>query len=132
MQGQPKPVPGAGGVVFNPQGEVLLIRDANGYWVFPKGHLEPGETPEAAAVREVREETGIEARIVHPLSSTRYINARGVPREIRWFLMRGAGRVRMEAGLNGCGFFPPDEARRMLAFPEDVRLLEEALEHLAL
>ena len=40
-----KAVPGAGGVVFNDRGEVLLIRDRNGFWVFPKGHLEPGETP---------------------------------------------------------------------------------------
>ncbi|HSG80847.1 MAG TPA: NUDIX domain-containing protein [Gemmatimonadota bacterium] len=39
--------------------EVLLIRDSYGNWGFPKGHVEPGETRQAAALRECREETGL-------------------------------------------------------------------------
>ena len=53
----------AGGVVYRLEGEVplvLLIRDSYGNWGFPKGHLEAGERAEDAAVREVREETGLE------------------------------------------------------------------------
>lgn len=52
----------AGGVVFRlADGKplYLLIRDSYGNWGFPKGHLEPGELPEATAMREVREETGL-------------------------------------------------------------------------
>ena len=53
----------AGGVVFRvPAGEeplFLLIRDSYRNWGFPKGHLEAGEAPEQAAVREVAEETGL-------------------------------------------------------------------------
>lgn len=53
----------AGGVVFRvPQGEeplFLLIRDSYRNWGFPKGHLESAERPDAAALREVREETGL-------------------------------------------------------------------------
>ena len=41
---------------------VLLIRSAHG-WSFPKGHGEPGETPEETAVREIFEETGIRAEV---------------------------------------------------------------------
>ena len=43
----------------------LLVRanEPKGVWVLPKGHIEAGETPEGAAVREVREETGVQARI---------------------------------------------------------------------
>jgi len=54
----------AGGVVFRLVGgepRFLLICDAHGNWGFPKGHVEKGELPEAAAVREVMEETGLPA-----------------------------------------------------------------------
>ncbi len=122
-----KVVPGAGGLVFNEAGEVLLIRDRNGYWVFPKGHVETGESPEETAQREVVEETGIEARVTARIGETNYVNDRGEERRISWFLMSGGGEVRLEEGLSGAGFFEPDEARRLLAFPEDLRLLERAL-----
>ncbi|NJD09646.1 MAG: NUDIX hydrolase [Gemmatimonadetes bacterium] len=51
----------AGGVVFRrgPEPQVLLIRDPYDNWGLPKGHIEGGETPEQAAVREVGEETGL-------------------------------------------------------------------------
>lgn len=52
----------AGGVVFRRTGDgmrVLLIRDPYSNWGLPKGHLEPDETPEQAALREVMEETGL-------------------------------------------------------------------------
>ena len=52
----------AGGVVFrleDGQPMYLLIRDSYHNWGFPKGHLQNGELPEAAALREVAEETGL-------------------------------------------------------------------------
>jgi 8-oxo-dGTP pyrophosphatase MutT (NUDIX family) len=52
----------AGGIVFRLELGVplfLLIRDSYGNWGFPKGHLERGESAEDAALREVREETGL-------------------------------------------------------------------------
>ena len=125
-------VPGAGGVVFDEAGRVLLIRDRNGFWVFPKGHIDPGETPEEAEVREVLEEAGVRARVLAPLTTTRYRNDRGEEREIRWYLMRGDGEVRLEAGLTGGGFFEAEEALEKLDFPEDKALLEVALAHPAL
>lgn len=55
--------PTAGGIVFrrNKDGEVefLLYQDARERWTIPKGHIEPGETAQAAAIREVGEETGL-------------------------------------------------------------------------
>ena len=49
----------AGGVVQNPKGEVLLIHRL-GSWDLPKGKIDPGETPQQAAIREVQEETGLQ------------------------------------------------------------------------
>jgi deoxyribose-phosphate aldolase len=70
--------------------EVLLIDDAYGHVSFPKGHVEPGETWEDAAVREVREETGIEARVITPLGRVEYPierDGKSVRKQVRLFLL---------------------------------------------
>lgn len=83
----------AGGVVVRGQGaerEVLLINDAYDHITFPKGHLEPGEDWETAAVREVAEETGIETRILAPLGRVEYMirrNDKPVRKQVRLFLL---------------------------------------------
>lgn len=60
-----------GAVVLDRAKRVLLIRRGRppgfGSWTLPGGRVEPGEDPEAAIVRELREETGLKARIVRPL-----------------------------------------------------------------
>ena len=123
---------GAGGVVFNAKREVLLLRDRMGFWVGTKGRPEPGESREEAAVREVSEATGVRAEVLLPLYPTRYVNPKGVEREVHWFLMRGERAPRLEEGMTGAGWFSPEEARALLAFPEDLGLLEVALERLPL
>jgi 8-oxo-dGTP pyrophosphatase MutT (NUDIX family) len=58
-------LPGVKAVVFRSDGALLLVRRAdNGLWTLPAGILEPGEEPAAAAVREVQEETGVEAAVL--------------------------------------------------------------------
>ena len=59
-------VQAAGGFVHNAEGQILMIF-RRGVWDFPKGKAETGETIEETAVREVFEETGIEARISNPI-----------------------------------------------------------------
>ena len=49
----------AGGIILNPEGKVLLVRQHNNSWSFPKGGIEPNETPLMAARREIAEEAGI-------------------------------------------------------------------------
>lgn len=127
-------IEGAGGVVLGGDGRVLLIRHRGGAWVFPKGHVDPGETPLQAAVREVEEEAGVRARCPDPSRTytTRYTNARGEPRRIVWFVLRtDAARPVLREPLHPeGGFFPPEEARRRLSFEEDRALLGRVLAEL--
>lgn len=66
----------AGGVVYHldrDSARVLLVRERDsGLWRLPKGHVEQGETPEQAAVREVREETGVCTRVEAELGRSEY------------------------------------------------------------
>ena len=123
--------PGAGGVVFSSAGEVLLVRYRSGTWAFPKGHVEPGETLEQTAVREVQEESGVSASVLAALPATRYRNDRGEAREIHWYVMTTptAAPV-LEDTFGEGGFFDPEVATQMLSYPEDRHLLQQALDHL--
>lgn len=123
-------IEGAGGVVFDPDGRVLLIRQRSGEWVFPKGHLDPGEDHLTAALREVEEETGVSARRADRSRrwTTSYVNARGELRTITWFRLSadtGATPVMREKQFPEGAFVPVAEAMKRLAFAEDRRLLRE-------
>lgn len=82
----------AGGVVtriVDGQREYLLVEASKvrGLWVLPKGHIEPGETIEAAAVREVEEEAGVRAAIIARAGDSEYaVNGKAV--RTLFFLMR--------------------------------------------
>ena len=76
----------AGGIIVW-RDRVVLRRTALGEWVFPKGWIDPGETAEQAAVREVREETGVRADIVQLAGMASY-EADGETRDVVYYLMR--------------------------------------------
>lgn len=81
----------AGGVVFKREGgrvEFLLVQASRKpiEWVLPKGHIEPGEQPEQTAVREVREETGVWARVLDRLDTISLVVEEEQQR-IQFFLM---------------------------------------------
>jgi 8-oxo-dGTP pyrophosphatase MutT (NUDIX family) len=86
----------AGGVVVRDGACVVIVptrRAADGSKVLalPKGHPDPGETAEQAALREVREEAGVEAEVVEPLGDVRYHyqrDGRRVAKRVAFFLMR--------------------------------------------
>ena len=88
----------AGGVVHRTvdgETEILLVhRRAPVLWALPKGTPDSGETIEETALRETREETGIEVEIEAPLSAIRYFFVRGTTRfhkTVHFFLMRPVG-----------------------------------------
>ena len=87
-------------------------------WSLPKGKLDPGESFEEAALREVSEETGLECELIREVESVRYRDGHGRPKIARYWLMRPVGgRVEDHA--------PDDEVDelRWVTVPEAVALL---------
>lgn len=121
---------GAGGVVLNAAGEVLVLEHEDGSWVFPKGHLDPGESELEAALREVEEEAGVRATPLRPLvkDHTHYRNVRGEDRVITWFLLhtQDSPVLREKTFPDGL-FLPPEQALARLSFAQDRALLERLL-----
>ena len=120
----------AGGVISrrNQRGEleVLLIYRAGNRrdWSFPKGKLEPGETDEACALREVREETDLRCTLGVELPTVSYQDQRGRPKVVRYWAMhvlRGQARPCNEvAAVRWLGI---DSALSLLTYPRDRDLL---------
>ena len=81
-------VAAAGGVVIR-EGEVAVVhRPKYDDWSLPKGKLDPGESWEEAALREVEEETGLRCELVRELQPARYRDRKGRDTLVRWWLMR--------------------------------------------
>jgi 8-oxo-dGTP diphosphatase len=86
----------AGGVVLDQKGRVLIVhRGRYDDWSFPKGGVDEGESLEQAALREVKEEAGLECEIVRKLASSRYFftTRKGQTRlkVVHYFLMKIIG-----------------------------------------
>nr|AIA12282.1 NUDIX domain protein [uncultured bacterium] len=90
------PLTHAGGVVFRSDHDdflYLVVSSSDGLnWVLPKGHIEPGESPEAAAVREIAEEAGVVGEVVQILSIKPFIKL-GKSGVVQYFLIREIGAI---------------------------------------
>jgi 8-oxo-dGTP pyrophosphatase MutT (NUDIX family) len=114
----------AGGVVVR-HGEVLLVhRIRQNDWSFPKGKLEPGETWEEAALREVEEETALACTLGEEIGRTHYV-VEERPKEVRYFHMSAEGEARAQNEIDAVRWLPMDEARALLTYEHDRRLLDE-------
>jgi len=83
----------AGGIVFRRHDRdlsILLVTSKKiaGNWIFPKGHVEPGETEAAAALRETHEEAGVEGQIVGPVGAPVEFGWWGRRYRVQYFLIR--------------------------------------------
>lgn len=124
----------AGGIVFNKSGEVLLTKHSSfGHWSFPKGLIDKGQTPKEAALREVKEEGGVEAEIIDKVGFTKYVyTLEGEKRFkiVTYFLMRylSGSPEDHDWEVSEAGWFSEDEALKKLSFSRDKQLLKVALE----
>jgi bis(5'-nucleosidyl)-tetraphosphatase len=126
----------AGGVVSRVEDGrrvYLLIRDKYGNWGFPKGHLERGEQPVAAAIREVAEETGLTSVEVRgPVSEIEWMfkwKGTLIKKRCHFFLMEAStGRTtpQTDEGITECRWSPIDDALKLLRYDNARQVLRDA------
>jgi 8-oxo-dGTP pyrophosphatase MutT (NUDIX family) len=126
----------AGCVVYRRDGAsllILLILDRYGRWTLPKGHLEPGESEEQAAAREVYEETAVAGALGPLVARIAYtITKNGRPRakQVSFFLLHAAAsRVApQDEEVAAVEWFAPDEALARIGYTQVREVLEQAIE----
>jgi 8-oxo-dGTP pyrophosphatase MutT (NUDIX family) len=125
----------AGGVVIRTvdgRAEVALVhRRSPRLWALPKGTPDSGETIEETAVRETREETGLDVEIAAPVSAIRYYFVRGTTRfhkTVHFFLMRATGGSvdEHDAEFDEARWVGIDEAMALLTHATERSVLEQA------
>jgi 8-oxo-dGTP pyrophosphatase MutT (NUDIX family) len=112
-----------------------------GLWALPKGKIDPGERPEETAVREVREETGVEGTLVEKLGDVKYTYTRRggerVFKIVSFYLLRaGRGRIgqideAMRIEVEEARWLPLDEAPRLLAYGGEREMAAKARDRFA-
>ena len=127
----------AGGLVIDGTGtKGLLIgrrdlKDASRerlLWSLPKGHIEAGETPEQAAIREVAEETGIQSEIARELGIIDFwfmAGGKRIHKTVHHYLFREVGGTLSPqvTEVDDVGWFPLDEIISLLAYPDEKKLI---------
>jgi 8-oxo-dGTP pyrophosphatase MutT (NUDIX family) len=107
--------------------EIILVhRPRYDDWSFPKGKLDRGESFEAAAVREVAEETGLVCELGHELPSTEYLDPKGRRKLVRYWAMRIVATAPWSPNdeIDQRRWATFDEAEAMLTYAHDKVLLD--------
>jgi len=117
----------AGGLVVRDDGRVAVIhRPRYDDWSLPKGKLDPGESFEDGALREVFEETGVRGRITEELIPTTYVDRKGRDKLVRWYRMDvedDPGDFAPNDEVDELRWLTPAEALDLVSYEHDRTLL---------
>jgi len=127
----------AGGVVIRGSSEsmeVLLIKDIYGHWTWAKGHVEEGETPQDAAIREITEETGLKTlKIIDSLGEQKYgftLEEKKIFKTVTIFLVKAALREELDIQteeVQEAEWFTPSEALEKIEYEGSRTLTEKGI-----
>jgi 8-oxo-dGTP pyrophosphatase MutT (NUDIX family) len=120
----------AGGIVLRREGDclfALLVRSRKdpSIWIFPKGHIDPGESAETTALRETYEESGVHGEVIAPVGEPLEFDSGRVTVSVQYFLIRPRLESPSPEGREKQWFRFP-EAVTQLSFENARRLLREA------
>jgi ADP-ribose pyrophosphatase YjhB (NUDIX family) len=132
----------AGGLVVDTTGTMGLLigrydlKDISGkrvLWSLPKGHIEEGETPEEAAIREVAEETGINSAITKSLGVIDFwfmAGGKRIHKTVHHFMFTETGGTLLaqESEVDEVSWFPLSEIVERLAYPDEKKLIARTAE----
>ena len=124
-----------GGVVICRWKILLLYKNQNGRymgWVLPKGTVEEGESFKETALREVKEESGANGRVIKYIGKTQYVfrgNDDMVSKSVHWYLMSADSfycKPQSEEFFADAGFYKFHEAYHLLKFNDERQMLKRA------
>ena len=104
-----------------------VFREARGDWTFPKGKLDPDETFEHCAVREVWEETGLYCQIERFVGTTNYTHRKGKPKIVAYYLMSvigGEGLFQPNEEVDELRWIPLEQVRDIMTWDRDQELCD--------
>ncbi|MCL1884188.1 MAG: NUDIX domain-containing protein [Defluviitaleaceae bacterium] len=133
-----KKIVSCGGVVIFRNKVLVLYKNQNGRhigWVMPKGSVEIGETYKEAALREVKEESGVSARVIKYLGKTEYTFKASeeeiISKAVHWYLMTTNSfkcKPQAEEFFVDVGFYKQHEAYHLLKFHDERQIMRRAFE----
>ena len=122
-----------GGIIFyktKQNTKILLVKNNNGrYWSFPKGHIEDGETEQETAIREIKEETGLDVTLVNNFREiSEYCPFGKIRKRVVFFLARAfTDNVKIqEEEIDSYIWVDLQQARKMCTYDNDLRIIEKA------
>ena len=122
-----------GGIIFYKTRQnvrILLVKNSNGrYWSFPKGHIEDGETEQETAIREIKEETGLDVTLVNNFREiSEYCPFGKIRKRVVFFLARAfTDNVRIqEEEIDSFIWVDLQQARKLCSYDNDLRIIDKA------
>ena len=122
-----------GGIIFyktRQNTKILLVKNNNGrYWSFPKGHIEDGETEQETAIREIKEETGLDVTLVNNFREiSEYCPLGKIRKRVVFFLARAfTDNVKIqEEEIDSYIWVDLQQARKLCSYDNDLRIIEKA------